>query len=84
MEMDANALEQHLNMTSNDLRGGHVTSWIACIRQFDFDVKLNPRRVIAGTDSLSWRPREEGEPESTEQHNLEDRIKASLHEVQVD
>lgn len=56
LEIDAKTLVSQLNRSATDLPGALVTSWIAWIRLFDFDVKHVPGQFHGAADGLSRRP----------------------------
>ncbi|KAJ6114337.1 hypothetical protein N7486_000115 [Penicillium sp. IBT 16267x] len=56
LEIDAKTLVAQLNRSATDLPGALVTSWIAWIRLFDFEVKHVPGQKHGAADGLSRRP----------------------------
>ncbi|KAJ6110196.1 hypothetical protein N7486_002431 [Penicillium sp. IBT 16267x] len=56
LEIEAKTLVAQLNRSATDLPGALVTSWIAWIRLFDFEVKHVPGQKHGAADGLSRRP----------------------------
>ncbi|KAJ5110888.1 hypothetical protein N7532_001423 [Penicillium argentinense] len=79
LEIDAKTLVAQLNRSATDLPGALVTSWIAWIRLFDFDVHHVPGRKHGAADALSRRPY--SAEEIAEQKNEEDVDEFILAEI---
>ena len=57
LEVDAKTLAAQLNRSGTDLPGAVITSWLAWIRCFDFEVRHVPGTKHTAADGLSRRPR---------------------------
>ncbi|KAJ5636868.1 uncharacterized protein N7484_010181 [Penicillium longicatenatum] len=84
LEIDAKTLATQLNRSATDLPGALVTSWLAWIRLFDFEVKHVPGDRHGAADGLSRRPhiKEEIAEQETEE-DVDEFILAKIGTLRV-
>ncbi|KAJ9481740.1 hypothetical protein VN97_g11726 [Penicillium thymicola] len=84
LEIDAKTLVSQLNRSATDLPGALVTSWIAWIRLFDFEVRHVPGQLHGAADGLSRRPHTEEElADQEEEEDVDDFILAEISTLAV-
>ena len=84
LETDANVLAAQLNRSATDLPGALVTTWIAYIRLFDFEVRHVPGNKHTAADGLSRRPRTESDDiDEANEVDMDDFINAEINAFRI-